>query len=104
MATAKTEFTWHIVQLERETKDGFIFTAHYAVDAEDGTYKTGAYGSIGFERPDALIPYSNLDEATVLTWIFDALGEGKKEEVEAALQSQLDELRTPSKAQGLPWS
>jgi hypothetical protein len=52
-----TTFTWAIANLERETDDGFVFTAHYTVNANDGTYTSGAYGSIGFERPDSLIPY-----------------------------------------------
>ena len=59
-ATPTTVFTWGINTLERETDDGFVFTAHYTVNANDGTYSSGAYGSIGFERPDDLIPYADL--------------------------------------------
>ena len=29
--------TWKIANLERETEDGFVFTAHYTVNADDGT-------------------------------------------------------------------
>jgi hypothetical protein len=36
---------WNIAQLERNTADGIVFTAHYTVDANDGTYSAGAYGS-----------------------------------------------------------
>ena len=39
--------TWNIANLERETADGYVYTAHYTVDAHDGTYSAGAYGSIG---------------------------------------------------------
>jgi hypothetical protein len=35
-----TTNTWKIAQLERETADGYVFTAHYTVDAGDGTAKT----------------------------------------------------------------
>jgi hypothetical protein len=55
-----TNFVWGINTLERETDDGFVFTAHYTVNANDGTYSSGAYGSLGFQRPDNLIPYSDL--------------------------------------------
>lgn len=95
--------TWAIANLERETSDGFVFTAHYTVDAKDGTYSAGAYGSIGFERPDSLIPFADLTEAQVIGWVQDALGEDKVTEVLAALQSQLDEQHTPTKASGTPW-
>ena len=99
-----TTFTWGINTLERETDDGFVFTAHYTVNADDGTYYSGAYGSVGFQRPDNLIPYNQLDEATVIGWVQEALGgEEKVAEIEAALQAQIDEQRHPSKAAGVPW-
>ena len=99
-----TNFAWGINTLERETDDGFVFTAHYTVNANDDTYSAGAYGSIGFERPDNLVPYSELDEPTVIGWVQEALGGDEKvQEIEAALQAQIDEQRHPSKAAGVPW-
>jgi hypothetical protein len=75
------------------------------VDASDGTYSAGAYGSIGFERPeDDMIPFADLTEEIVIGWVKDKFGDEKVAEVEAALQSQLDEQRAPSKASGLPWA
>jgi len=98
-----TTFAWHIANMERETADGFVMTAHYTVTAEDGTYSSGAYGSLGFERPDKLIPYADLTEQMVIGWVKDAFGAEKVTEIEAALQAQLDEQRHPSKASGMPW-
>jgi hypothetical protein len=99
-----TDFVWGINTLERETDDGFVFTAHYTVNAKDGTYSAGAYGSIGFQRPDNLIPYNQLQEDTVIGWVKEALGGDEKvAEIEAALQAQIDEQRSPSKAAGVPW-
>jgi hypothetical protein len=99
-----TTITWHIANLERETADGFVYTAHYTIDATDGTYNSGAYGSIGFERPESLLPYGSLTESKVIGWVQEQLGAEKCAEIEAALESQLDEQRSPSKASGLPWS
>ena len=100
-----TVVTWKIAQLERETADGFVFTAHYTVDANDGTYSAGAYGSVGFQRPENLIPFSELTEQQIIEWTQEALGGDEKViEIEDALQNQLDEQRAPSKAAGLPWS
>jgi len=99
-----TTFTWGINTLERETSDGFVFTAHYTINAEDGTYSSGAYGSIGFERPDNLIPFDDLTEDQVVGWVKEAIGGSEKvTEIEAALQQQLDEKHTPTKASGTPW-
>lgn len=102
-----TEFTWRIAQLERNTADGVVFTAHYTVDAKDEAYSAGAYGSIGLEQPDpeTMIPFSDLTEEIVVDWVKEKLGgEEKVEEIEAALQSQLDEQHAPTKAAGLPWA
>jgi hypothetical protein len=97
-------FTWKIAQLERETEDGFVFTVHYTVNADDGTYTSGAYGSLPLERPDNLIPFSQLTEEIVVNWVKEQFGEEKVIEIEAALQAQLDEQHNPSKAVGMPWS
>jgi len=104
-STPVTEFTWAIANLERETADGFVFTAHYTVNANDGTYSSSAYGSIGFQRPDNLIPFADLTEELVVGWVKEALGGDEKvAEIEAALQAQIDEQRAPSKAAGVPWA
>lgn len=98
-----TTFSWNIANLERETSDGYVFTAHYTIDANDGTYSAGAYGSIGLERPETLIPYSELTKELVVGWVKDKLGTEQVEAIEAALQAQLDEQHAPSKAAGVPW-
>ena len=98
-----TTISWNIANLERETSDGYVFTAHYTIDANDGTYSAGAYGSIGLERPETLIPYSDLTKELVVGWVKDKLGTEQVEAIEAALQAQLDEKHAPSKAAGVPW-
>ena len=102
--TPTTTFTWAIAELERETADGYVFTAHYTVAANDGTYASSAYGSVGFERPETLVPFADLTEEQVIGWVKEALGGDEKvTEIQDALQAQLDEQRTPSKASGKPW-
>ena len=99
-----TTFSWRIANMERETADGFVFTVHYTVNAEDGTYSAGAYGSLGLERPDNLISFDQLTEEIVVGWVKEKFGAEKVAEIEAALQAQLDEKHAPSKAAGVPWS
>lgn len=100
-----TTFTWNIANLERETSDGYVYTAHYTVNAvsEDGVYSSGAYGSLGLERGDTLVPFADLTEEIVVGWLKEKFGDEKVSEIEAALQAQLDEQRQPTKAVGLPW-
>jgi hypothetical protein len=103
MAKKSVTYTWKIGQLDRETSDGFVFTAHYTVKADNGTYTAGAYGSQGFERPDTLVAYSELTEEIVLGWLKTALTEEKVLEVEKALEAQIEEQVQPTKAAGVPW-
>jgi hypothetical protein len=103
-----TTFTWSIQTLDRNTADGIVFNVHYTVNAADDTYSSGAYGSIVLEEPaegDTVIPYADLTADTVIGWVKEKLGGAEKvAEIEAALQTQIDEQRTPTKATGLPWS
>jgi hypothetical protein len=100
-----TTTTWDIAQLERETADGYVYTAHYTVNSTDGTYNAGAYGSVGFQRPEKLVAFADLTKDTVIGWVKEAIGGADKvAEIEAALQAQLDEQKAPTKASGMPWA
>ena len=96
-----TTYTWTIANLERTTADGIVFTVHYTVAANDGTYNSSAYGSIGLEPPEGnVIPYADLTPEIVIGWVQSKLDVPA---VEAALQAQLDEQTAPTKAAGVPW-
>ena len=100
-------YTWDIANLERETEDGFVFMAHYTVAAksEDEVYSSGAYGSIGFQRPENLIPFADLTKELVVSWVQEALGGDEKvADIQAALDAQIEEQRHPTKAAGVPWA
>jgi len=100
-----TTYTWAIASCERHTNDGNIFTvfnAHYTVAANDGTYTSSAYGSIGLEPPAGeAIPYADLTAEIVIGWVQAKL---YVPAIEAALQAQLDEQAAPTKAAGVPWA
>jgi hypothetical protein len=101
MATTTTT-TWGIAQMERHTSDGIVIVVHYTVAANDGTYGSSAYGSVGLEAPEGnVIPYADLTPEIVIGWVQEKLN---VEEIEAALQSQIDQQRTPTTAAGVPWS
>ena len=84
---ADTVYTWGIAQLDRHTADGVVYTAHYTINAADGTYSAGAYGSVGLEQPnsDNIIPFADLTPELVIGWVQEKLGGDEKvEEIEAA--------------------
>ena len=101
-ALPTTTTTWGIAQMERHTSDGIVIVVHYTVAANDGTYGSSAYGSVGLEAPEGnVIPYADLTPEIVIGWVQEKLN---VEEIEAALQAQLDQQRAPTTAAGVPWS
>jgi len=104
--TSSIAYTWGVANLERTLADGVVYTVHYTIDAFDGTYRSGAYGSLGLEppEPDSLIPYADLTLELVVGWIKEKIGEEKVAEIEAALEAQIEEQASPSKGAGLPWA
>jgi len=98
-----TTYNWKIAQLERQTDTGGVITAHWRVTAQDGEYTASAYGSEGFTPdPDApgFVPFDQLTEADVLSWVYSSLN---KAEMEAKLAEQIEEQKTPKTAVGVPW-
>jgi hypothetical protein len=92
--------TWTIAQLDRQTSDGLVTTAHWRVDAVDGEYSAGTYGTVGFERGTSFTAYASLTEDQVIAWVKDKLD---IEGIEAGLQAQIDAQKNPVTATGVPW-
>jgi len=101
-------YTWKVAQLERLCATGEIQTVHYTVDArsEDLAYSAGAYGSLGLDPadPDSMIPFADVTEEEVISWLQAKLGDEKVAEIEQALSDQIENQRAPKVAQGLPWA
>jgi hypothetical protein len=92
--------TYTIAQLDRQTSDGLVTTAHYRVDAIDGEHTAGSYGAVGFERGETFIAYESLTEAQVIAWVKDKLD---VEAIEASLAAQIALQKAPVTATGVPW-
>jgi hypothetical protein len=109
-----------INQLERNTADDMVITAHWSVRLEEVTvteaftdmdgnevpestnvdYSASAYGSQSFTRDDEspeFISFEDVTEADVIGWL--TLDEG----LEANLQAQIDEQKNPTSVSGVPW-
>ena len=89
-----------ITQLERTTADGVVTTAHWYASEVDGDYSASAYGTQSFVRDEnspTLIPYADLTEANVVSWL--TLDSG----LEANLLAQIAEQKAPTAASGVPW-
>ena len=105
-----TTFIWKIADLNRDLSDGFAHTAHYTVtaisdqvDSEGNAYNSGAYGSIGLDRPETLADFEDLTEADVVAAVQAKLGGAEKvTEIQDALAARIVEQITPTQASGTP--
>lgn len=95
---------WNIANLERKVEDGFVFVAHWTVEAEDNGYRASSYGSVGFERPENLIPFEDLTKEQIIEWVKEALGNEQVLAIGQALLDQLEQEKNPPMAFGVPWA
>jgi hypothetical protein len=91
--------TWTISQLDRQTSDGFVTTAHWRCDAVDGDFSASSYGTCGFDG-ELTTPYESLTKEQVLEWVWQTVD---KDATEASLASQIEAQKNPVSATGVPW-
>jgi hypothetical protein len=92
---------WNVSQLDRQTLDGFVTTAHWQATATDGDYSASVYSTCSWSDGSPTVPYASLTKETVLGWIW-ANGVDK-DAVEEALAAQIELQKNPVKATGVPW-
>jgi hypothetical protein len=90
-----------INQLDRNTDGDIVTTVHWTVSKADGEFTASSYGSVGVQVGDTVIPFASLTEEVVKTWLAEKLD---LVAMEASLDAQLAELKTPKVATGLPWA
>lgn len=92
--------TWNISQLDRQTSDGFVTTAHWQANATDGDYSASVINTCSWTG-EPTVAYDSLTQDDVLAWVWQSVD---KEAVEAALEAQIAEQKAPKIARGLPWN
>ena len=93
--------TWKINTLESNTADGFVSVAHWSATAVDGEHSASAYATVSWAEGTPTVPYEDLTQETVLEWVWESVN---KEATEASLAAQIELLKNPVTATGVPWS
>jgi hypothetical protein len=93
--------TWTITQLDRQTSNGFVTTAHWTASAVDGDYSASTYSTSSWADGTPTTPYADLTQETVLGWIW-ANGVDK-DATEASIADRIEALKNPVSATGVPW-
>jgi hypothetical protein len=92
--------TWTISTLDREVSNGFVTTAHWTATAVDGEFSASTYATCSWPEGTPTVPYANLTEAEVLSWVWESVD---KAATEASLAAQIALLKNPVNATGTPW-
>jgi len=93
--------TWNISQLDRQTSDGFVTTAHWQANATDGDYSASVISTCSWSEGTATIAYADLTKDAVLAWVWESVD---KDAVEDSLLAQIAQQKAPVKATGVPWN
>jgi len=69
------------------------------------TYSASSIGTVGLDAPDSenYTAYADITEADVQGWVEAKIGADRLAEIEASLDAQIAEQKTPTKATGRPW-
>ena len=94
--------TWEVNTLQRELSDGYVNKVIYRVKGSDGTYETRATGEVDLEKPDTLVPYKDLTQDTVISWVKAKLG-SEVATIEKAIDENITLQKTPVHGVGKPW-
>jgi hypothetical protein len=87
-------------QLDRNTDGDIVTTVHWTASKQDGEFTASAYGTVGVEVGDTVIPFASLTEEVVKTWLAEKLD---LEAMEASFDAQIEAQKNPVTATGLPW-
>ena len=93
--------TWTISQLDRNTANGFVTTAHWQATAVDGEHTASIYSTCSWADGTVNTPYADLTQETVLGWVWELVD---KQATEDALAAQIVLQKAPVTASGTPWS
>ena len=96
-----TTVNWTISQLDRNTANGFVTTAHWQATAVDGEHTASIYSTCSWADGTVNTPYADLTQATVLGWVWESVD---KQATEDALAAQIALQKAPITASGTPWS
>lgn len=101
---------WRIYNIIRTLPEGLVIKVTYGCEIKSTNFQDRKVGTIEItgdvNSPD-FIPFENLTEELVVTWVKDALGDDAVLAIENALETRLtikeNALTNKGTQEGLPW-
>ena len=107
-----TTYTWSINSMYtvQQPDPNYVVKAFWTLTGVDGQTSVSQSGSTDFtqnQEQSGFVPYDQLTESMVISWVQTFLGEGAIAQYENSIQTQIDLLKNPSSLPEytpLPWA
>lgn len=99
--------TWKITNLRRDPATGLVQSASWSCtidENEQSATRGGEYVFVPKEPTDpGFIPYDQINEKTILSWMNQGMGNKGMQDIEAAVADDLQRSIKASQENGIPW-
>ena len=104
------EINWKIIEIERMLDNNMIIKVIYSCNVNSPNFMDRKVGEITLEgdvSSEGFIPFEELNEEIVFTWVKNTLTESGVQDIENQIINRLnvreDKLKNKTTEQGLPW-
>ncbi len=97
------EYTWKIVDVQRNLSDGGITNIHWTCTGVDGEYivrQSGTSAHTPDPSAEGFVSYENVTEENCIAW---AQADAGQSNIEARIAAMIETEKTPTTGVGLPW-
>jgi hypothetical protein len=102
--------TWSIngLKVQQGPNDllNVVNEAHWTASLTEGSDTVYSYGSVPlvYGEENAFVPFAELSEATVVSWVKQVLGQDTVSEIEARLTAEMQNSISNKTDPSLPWA
>lgn len=102
---------WEVVNLNYLLHDQVSFryniveSIDWSVSKESSGFSVERHGTVTLSAPgEVFVPFEDITELSAINWAKNALGTAEVARIESEIDSELNELVTPTHGTGVPWT
>tara|TARA_Y100000114_G_C11560616_1_gene231624 strand:+ start:219 stop:533 length:315 start_codon:yes stop_codon:yes gene_type:complete len=96
-------YTWKVLRCRRVASTGMIYAVTFKLYGRKGNLKTSLQDYIKFKKSDNPIPFENLTEDDIITWIKNKIGSTKEQKYYDILEQEIERQEAALVTVGNPW-
>jgi len=100
--------TWTIAAMDYDVSSGgktnVVTQLHWRCTKTDGGHTGSRYGAVGLAAVgDSFVEWADITESTAVGWAKDVIGADEVTAIEASIDAQITESKTPTTGSGVSW-